>query len=116
MTVRGGITSSSKTQVGKKKIRKPGEQTASQKVKNFYRATPLITRMQLTMTLVLTLLSLVLIDPALLLLDPVRTIAYLQFWRPFTAAAFMGPPSMSWLSNMYFLYQYGECVSLMHIG
>lgn len=30
-----------------------------------------------------------------------------QLWRPVTAAAFLGPPSMSWLSNLYFLIQYG---------
>lgn len=31
-----------------------------------------------------------------------------QLWRPFTAAAFLGAPSMSWLSNVWFLLQYGR--------
>jgi hypothetical protein len=96
------------------KIRYAGEAGTGKRIKEWYWATPLITRMHLTASLVLTGLGLVIIDPSYFLLDPVSTIAGLQLWRPFTAAAFLGPPSMSWISNLYFLHQYGKSVSHIH--
>lgn len=115
--VRGGVqpaTSKSKvkatapTATGNK-IRYAGEAGTKQKVKEWYKATPIITRLHLTTSLLLTGLGLVAIDPSYFLLDPVKIVTGLQLWRPFTAAAFMGPPSMSWVSNLYFLHQYGTC-------
>lgn len=91
------------------KIRYAGEAGTKQKVKEWYKATPIITRVQLSTSLLLTALGLVAIDPSYFLLDPVKIVTGLQLWRPFTAAAFMGPPSMSWVSNLYFLHQYGMC-------
>lgn len=120
--VRGGVTkATSKSKVTPKaaaaagagnKIRFATEQTFKQKVKAWYRATPTITRLHLTLALVLTALGTIVIDPAYFVLDPVATIAGLQLWRPFTAAAFLGPPSMSWASNIYFLHQYGALVGV----
>jgi hypothetical protein len=69
---------------------------------------PLATRMYLSLVLVVTALSMTFIDPAFLVVDLPRTLLRGQVWRPFTAAAFLGPPSMSWLSNIYYLVQYGE--------
>lgn len=89
------------------KIRYAKEASTKQKVKEWYQATPLVTRLHLTASLVLTGLGIIIIDPAYFLLDPARTITKAQIWRPFTAAAFLGPPSMSWVSNLYFLHQYG---------
>jgi len=115
--VRGGVqpaTSKSKakatapTATGNK-IRYAGEAGTKQKVKEWYKATPIITRLHLTTSLLLTGLGLVAIDPSYFLLDPVKIVTGLQLWRPFTAATFMGPPSMSWVSNLYFLHQYGTC-------
>jgi hypothetical protein len=115
--VRGGVTKAKgKSKVTAKaaasagatnKIRFATEQTFKQKVREWYRSTPTITRLHLTLTLVLTGLGTLIIDPSYFLLDPVATVAGLQLWRPFTAAAFLGPPSMSWASNIYFLHQYG---------
>ena len=98
------------------KIRYAGEAGTKQKVKEWYKATPIITRLHLTTSLLLTGLGLVAIDPSYFLLDPVRIVTGLQLWRPFTAAAFMGPPSMSWVSNLYFLHQYGTCRESRTIG
>jgi hypothetical protein len=30
-----------------------------------------------------------------------------QFWRPFTGTAFLGPLSMHWATNLYFLLIHG---------
>jgi hypothetical protein len=118
--VRGGVTkATTKSKVTPKaaasagatnKIRFAQEQTFKQKAKAWYRSTPTITRLHLTLALVLTALGTLVVDPYYFLLDPVATVAGLQLWRPFTAAAFLGPPSMSWASNIYFLHQYGACV------
>lgn len=115
--VRGGVTQAkSKSKVTPKaaaaagatnKIRFATEKSFGQKAKEWYRGTPTITRLHLTLALVLTGLGTLVIDPSYFLLDPVATVAGLQLWRPFTAAAFLGPPSMSWASNIYFLHQYG---------
>ena len=43
-----------------------------------------------------------------LALDPTRIMYGLQLWRPFSAAAFLGPPSISWLMSGYYLFQYGS--------
>ena len=31
-----------------------------------------------------------------------------EIWRPFTAMAYLGPPSMSMANNLYFLIRYGQ--------
>ena len=36
------------------------------------------------------------------------TILGLQLWRPFTAAAYLGPLSMHWATNLFFLVTYGS--------
>jgi len=32
----------------------------------------------------------------------------MEVWRPFTAASFLGKPSMKWLMSGYYLYEYGS--------
>lgn len=88
----------------------PQRQGAISKVKEVYLNIPPATRVHLTLVLIVTVLSLGLIDPTLLVLDLGRTVRGLQIWRPFTAAAFLGTPSMSWLTSTYFMVQYGELV------
>jgi hypothetical protein len=34
----------------------------------------------------------------------------LQFWRPFTACAYLGPPSMALANNLYFLLKFGRAL------
>lgn len=80
------------------------------RVKEVYMNIPLATRVHLTMVLVVTVLSLGIIDPVYLILDLNRTFRNLELWRPFTAAAFLGTPSMSWASSTYFMVQYGKLI------
>jgi membrane associated rhomboid family serine protease len=58
-----------------------------------------------------TLLGMLLGDEmtqGILALDPIRTIYGLELWRPFTAATFLGPPSIGWLMSGYYLLEYGS--------
>mmetsp|Transcript_42001 Transcript_42001/g.62167 ORF Transcript_42001/g.62167 Transcript_42001/m.62167 type:complete len:198 (-) Transcript_42001:361-954(-) len=32
----------------------------------------------------------------------------MEYWRPFTAACFLGPPSLNWVFSGYHLYEYGS--------
>jgi derlin-1 len=32
----------------------------------------------------------------------------MELWRPLTAATFLGPPSIGWLMNGYYLFEYGS--------
>eukprot|EP00633_Aureoumbra_lagunensis_P003408 CAMPEP_0197295484 /NCGR_PEP_ID=MMETSP0890-20130614/35650_1 /TAXON_ID=44058 ORGANISM="Aureoumbra lagunensis, Strain CCMP1510" /NCGR_SAMPLE_ID=MMETSP0890 /ASSEMBLY_ACC=CAM_ASM_000533 /LENGTH=251 /DNA_ID=CAMNT_0042771501 /DNA_START=236 /DNA_END=991 /DNA_ORIENTATION=- len=43
----------------------------------------------------------------ILALDLPSTLFRLQFWRPFSAACFLGKPSMSWATTLYLLIKYG---------
>jgi len=88
----------------------PKREGAMAKMKEVYVNVPLATRVHLTLVLVVTVLSLGLIDPVFLVLDLNRTFRNFELWRPFTAAAFLGTPSMSWLSSTYFMVQYGKLV------
>ncbi|CAM9355027.1 unnamed protein product [Discosporangium mesarthrocarpum] len=40
-------------------------------------------------------------------LDWGRTVKGLELWRPITSLCFLGPLSMGWLTNLYFLTQHG---------
>jgi membrane associated rhomboid family serine protease len=48
------------------------------------------------------------VSQSVLALDPIRTFAGLEVWRPFTAATYLGPPSIGWLMNAYYLFEYGS--------
>ena len=70
-----------------------------------------LTRAYITMVGIVTLLGLALGDElsqGLLALDPVRTVRGLELWRPLTAATYLGPPSIGWLMNSYYLFEYGS--------
>ena len=43
-----------------------------------------------------------------LALDPMRVLYGMELWRPFTAAAFLGKPSVGWLMSGYYLFEYGS--------
>jgi membrane associated rhomboid family serine protease len=63
------------------------------------------------MVMAATLLGLILgeeLTQGLLALDPMRVMYGLELWRPITAACFLGPPSIGWLMNGYYLFQYGS--------
>jgi membrane associated rhomboid family serine protease len=70
-----------------------------------------LTRIYITLIGVSTLLGLILgeeLTQALLALDPGRVLRGMELWRPFTAATFLGPPSIGWLMSGYYLFEYGS--------
>ena len=52
----------------------------------------------------------------LLALDPIRFIYGLEFWRPLTAATFLGKPSIGWLMQGYYLFEYGSSLEKAYGG
>jgi len=70
-----------------------------------------LTRVYITAVATVTLLGLALgeeMAQGLLALDPIRTLYGWELWRPFTAACFLGPPSIGWLMSAYYLFEYGS--------
>eukprot|EP00527_Entomoneis_sp_CCMP2396_P002558 CAMPEP_0198137114 /NCGR_PEP_ID=MMETSP1443-20131203/661_1 /TAXON_ID=186043 /ORGANISM="Entomoneis sp., Strain CCMP2396" /LENGTH=348 /DNA_ID=CAMNT_0043798447 /DNA_START=155 /DNA_END=1201 /DNA_ORIENTATION=- len=70
-----------------------------------------LTRIHITLVAIATLVGLVLgeeLTQAMLALDPTRIIYGLELWRPLSAAAFLGPPSIGWLMSCYYLFEYGS--------
>lgn len=108
-------SSASKTVTGKKKV---GSKKAAEKSKSAagdlmtkYKNILPLTRIYITMVGCCTLLGLLLGDEltqSLLALDPMRVLYGLQIWRPFTAASFLGKPSVGWLMSGYYLFEYGS--------
>ncbi|KAL3815746.1 hypothetical protein ACHAXA_004948 [Cyclostephanos tholiformis] len=128
MELRGGASSrkkggrtasltSAKTATGKQKVRghvkdeAPAKKSAVSDTLAKYKSILPLTRAYITMVGIVTLLGLVLGDElsqGLLALDPIRTVYGLELWRPFTAATYLGPPSIGWLMNAYYLFEYGS--------
>jgi Derlin-1 len=75
----------------------------------FYSKMLPLTRIYVTMTVLCTMIGTLGGDviQSFLALDPIQTLYGFQLWRPLTAASFLGPPSMTWIYNGYYLYQYG---------
>ena len=112
----GTSKKSDKTATGKQKVRgsvkeDPAEASAVSDTLKKYKAILPLTRIYITMVGIVTLLGLALGDEmsqGLLALDPIRTVYGLELWRPITAACFLGPPSIGWLMNAYYLFEYGS--------
>mmetsp|Transcript_24487 Transcript_24487/g.44162 ORF Transcript_24487/g.44162 Transcript_24487/m.44162 type:complete len:357 (+) Transcript_24487:143-1213(+) len=107
--------STAKTATGKAKVKgsvkeEPQKSAVSDTLTKYKAILPL-TRVYITMVGIVTLLGLVLgeeLAQGLLALDPIRTLYGLELWRPLTAACFLGPPSIGWLMNAYYLFEYGS--------
>ena len=102
-----------KTVTGKTKV--GAAKKAAQKPKNslvdYYKEIPPLTRGYVTMIGLCTVLGLLLGEEraqAVLALDPMRLLHGMEIWRPFTAASFLGKPSISWLMSGYYLHEYGS--------
>ncbi|KAL3789942.1 hypothetical protein ACHAW5_005487 [Stephanodiscus triporus] len=116
----GGGGVSDKTATGKQKVRghakkdgpsAGGKKSAVSDTLTRYKSILPLTRAYITMVGMVTLLGLILGDEmsqGLLALDPVRTVRGLELWRPLTAATYLGPPSIGWLMNAYYLFEYGS--------
>eukprot|EP00522_Entomoneis_paludosa_P012344 CAMPEP_0172454018 /NCGR_PEP_ID=MMETSP1065-20121228/11130_1 /TAXON_ID=265537 /ORGANISM="Amphiprora paludosa, Strain CCMP125" /LENGTH=364 /DNA_ID=CAMNT_0013206277 /DNA_START=131 /DNA_END=1225 /DNA_ORIENTATION=- len=115
-----GSRSKSKTErsaTGKKKVgaaakaaEKENKSALSDTLSKYKKILPL-TRLHITLVGVTTMLGLILgeeMTQALLALDPTRIMYGLEVWRPFSAAAFLGPPSIGWLMSGYYLFEYGS--------
>lgn len=106
---------SSRTATGKKKVgAKAAVETKRSAVSDTmqkYKGILPLTRIYITMIGAATFLGLILgeeLTQALLALDPIQVMYGLQLWRPITAATFLGPPSIGWLMNGYYLFEYGS--------
>ena len=107
---------SAKTATGKKKV---GARAEAEKSKpsalgdtmaKYKKILPL-TRIYITMVAAATFLGMILGDEltqGLLAFDPMRIFYGLELWRPFSAASFLGPPSIGWLMSGYYLFEYGS--------
>lgn len=104
-----------KTSTGKKKvgasIEKEKPPSAFADTLQKYKKILPLTRFYITMVAIETIVGLFLgeeLTQGLLALDPIRTLYGLEFWRPITAACFLGPPSIGWLMSGYYLFEYGS--------
>lgn len=108
------LTKSSKTVTGKKKVGdklKAEKKSKSGDLVQRYKDILPLTRVYVTMILVCTVLGLLLGEEraqAFFSLDPMRFINGGELWRPLTAASYLGKPSIGWLMNAYYLYEYGS--------
>lgn len=106
------LGSEKKTATGKKAVGAPKEKpSAISDTMQKYKAILPLTRIYITMIGLVTLMGLVLgeeLAQGLLALDPIRVMYGLELWRPFTAACFLGPPSIGWLMSAYYLFEYGS--------
>lgn len=103
----------SKTVTGKKKVgaaQKEKKSPVSDTLQKYKQILPL-TRLYISMVGIVTLVGMVLgeeLTQSLMALDPLRVLYGLELWRPFTAACFLGPPSVGWLMSGYYLFEYGS--------
>mmetsp|Transcript_6004 Transcript_6004/g.10720 ORF Transcript_6004/g.10720 Transcript_6004/m.10720 type:complete len:343 (-) Transcript_6004:266-1294(-) len=111
----GNSKKSTKTATGKAKVKgsvkEEAPKSAVSDTLTKYKAILPLTRVYITMVGIVTLLGLALGDEmsqGLLALDPIRVMYGLELWRPITAACFLGPPSIGWLMNAYYLFEYGS--------
>jgi membrane associated rhomboid family serine protease len=123
LDVRGGAIkkksrtgSLNKTVTGKKKVgaaKKAAEKKSSSGngLSDWYNNIPRLTKIYVNAILICTTVGLIIGEEraqAVLALDPMRLMYGLELWRPFTAASFLGKPSINWLMSGYYLYEYGS--------
>jgi len=105
---------SGRTATGKKKVQaakaEPESGLAASGAAKFYKQIPHMTKFYFTLAIVITVLGVAFGEVAqgLLALDPMRVMYGMEYWRPFTAACFLGPPSLNWVFSGYHLYEYGS--------
>lgn len=104
-------SSKKKTATGKSSVGSATKPSALSSTLTKYHSILPLTRLYITLIGIITLLSMALGEEAtqaLLALDPIRTFNGFELWRPFSAAAFLGPPSIGWLMSAYYLFEYGS--------
>jgi derlin-1 len=112
LTKKAGTTVTGKKKVGARlAAQKEKEKSAGGDLMKKYKSILPLTRIYITMIALCTILGLVLGEErsqAVLALDPMRTLYGAELWRPFTAASFLGKPSVGWLMSGYYLFEYGS--------
>lgn len=109
---------SQKTASGANKVGKQDEKpSALSDTMKKYKAILPLTRIYITLVGITTLLSIIFGDEAaqgIMGLDAMRVLYGLELWRPFSAAAFLGPPSIGWLMSGYYLFEYGSSLERVY--
>ena len=109
-------SSSKKTATGRKRVgaaaatEKENQSSLSGAMTKYKSILPL-TRIYLTMVAVTNIAGLVLGDEiaqGLFSFNAGRVLYGLELWRPLTAVSYLGPPSLGWVFNTYYVYQYGS--------
>ena len=104
-----------KTVTGKTKVgaKKASEKKASSGngLSNWYAGIPRLTKLYVNSIIFCTALGLILGEEraqSVMALDPMRLMYGFEFWRPITAASFLGELSISWLMSGWYLCEYGS--------
>lgn len=106
--------SSSKTVTGKKKVSdksKKQAETPMDDFSSFFKSVPPITRAYMCAMVAITFIGNLIGEErahAAFGLNPMRLFFGMEIWRPFTAACFLGAPSMNWMLSGYNLFKYGS--------
>ena len=86
-----------------------GDSGALQKAQSMYFGVPLLTRSWLSAIVAIAGLNQVgILPPELLQIDATAVVKRWQFWRPFTAASFMGGLGPQLLQKCYYLVMFGK--------
>lgn len=111
-------TGSLKVRGDKDKEKEEDGGVVAEALKNYKKMLPL-TRIYISAVALFTTMGLVLgeeLTQQFLALDPTRIIYGFEFWRIFSAAAFLGAPSIGWLMNGYYLLTYGSSLERAYGG
>ena len=117
LELRGGAKAkkpSKKTVTGKKKVGEGKVKKAESPVddlSSFLKTVPPLTRSYMIAMAAITLIGNMIGEErahAAFGLNPMRLLFGFEIWRPFTAACFLGAPSMNWVLCVYNLFTYGS--------
>jgi Derlin-1 len=109
-TAASSLTATGKKKVGSSKADAEKKSTVSDLMKKYNQILP-VTRIYITAIAISTVLGFMLgeeLTQGLFALDPMRVFRGMELWRPFTAAVFLGKPSIGTLMSGYYLFEYGS--------
>jgi Derlin-1 len=104
------LTATGKKKVGSSKADAEKKSQVSDLMKKYKQILP-VTRIYITAIAISTAMGGLLgeeLTQGLFALDPMRVFRGMEIWRPFTAAVFLGKPSIGSLMSGYYLFEYGS--------